>query len=356
MSTSLPPRHRRGNSHVPPPTDLHPEPNKPIETDEALPIPDSFVLFTQAVLEQYVIHPYANMGSLHPEHIVSAIADSIAINGQELPIVYDQDGRIIDGRNRLIACAMVNIEPIFAQRTFETEGAVASFIEAVNLDTGERTVSQKVLWRVRLQYERDNSTSSKVSPLQRSERNIRITLRTDSKTTLNSQASRAKNARILVDAAINSTDESLKGEALRLIGEIQKGTSIEAAIKEWYLFNHVDHSHLNDKRFLYNHAPDLAEMVDLNQMELKKAIEASKTRDELARSKINAGKQASRTGLDDFVSNVNSILTAAATINEGIGCYPDDTPDSVLPTPAVIQRVKDAIGHLLDAYNKVHGE
>ena len=45
------------------------------------------------------------------EDDVAAIAEDIKANGQKLPILTTEDGRIIDGRNRWLACQKLGIEP-----------------------------------------------------------------------------------------------------------------------------------------------------------------------------------------------------------------------------------------------------
>ena len=55
-------------------------------------------------------HPVADLYPLNQEN-VDAIAADIKANGQKLPILTLQDGRIVDGRNRYMACQKLGIPP-----------------------------------------------------------------------------------------------------------------------------------------------------------------------------------------------------------------------------------------------------
>ncbi|WP_437193505.1 ParB N-terminal domain-containing protein [Planctomicrobium sp. SH527] len=55
-----------------------------------------------------------------------ALAEDIKANGLQLPILIDDQDRIIDGRNRLAACKMAGVEPLFepvATASFQVQRA-----------------------------------------------------------------------------------------------------------------------------------------------------------------------------------------------------------------------------------------
>lgn len=60
------------------------------------------------------IHPVADLFPLMAQDELRALADDIKANGQQLRIVV-KDGVLLDGRNRLKACEMAYIEPLFTE-------------------------------------------------------------------------------------------------------------------------------------------------------------------------------------------------------------------------------------------------
>ncbi|MCC6492063.1 MAG: hypothetical protein IT424_03475 [Pirellulales bacterium] len=61
-------------------------------------------------VEEYEIHPAANIFPMMPAAELQELADDIRVNGQREPIVYFQ-GKLLDGRNRVEACAIAGVEP-----------------------------------------------------------------------------------------------------------------------------------------------------------------------------------------------------------------------------------------------------
>lgn len=354
MSTSLPPRVRRdGNSHAPPPAiDFEADNEAPI--NDVVPV-DSFSAWAQSVLDQYVIHPLADTVGLHPEHELWGIADDIAVSGQRLPIVFDQDGRIIDGRNRLVACGLVGVEPYFEQMTFATDKEVADYIRSVNVATGNRSVSQKVMQDVLLYFDTDVDWVG-ANSLRRKELPDILSGNPDTRNGTRRDGVRVRDAKILAHARGNP-DERLRGEATKLVGAVKNNSlSIEDAFKAWQEACMQDSEYAEKMRLLNERAPDLAERVHLHKLKYEAAHRLREEREKATRQSIDAGKRASRNGLADFASNVSTILTALATVNEGIGCYPNDTPESVLPSPDVMKHAQETMNCLVEAYNRVHGE
>ena len=56
-------------------------------------------------------HPYATMFPALSDDEIDELADDIEQNGQQNPIWVDEDGLVLDGRNRSIACRLKGITP-----------------------------------------------------------------------------------------------------------------------------------------------------------------------------------------------------------------------------------------------------
>jgi hypothetical protein len=87
---------------------------------------------------------------------VSALAEDIKANGQVAPIKALKDGRIIDGRNRWLACQKAGIEPLIEVINPDGEEvpdeklfALATSCNSMRRDmtTSERAVASAVAWK-----------------------------------------------------------------------------------------------------------------------------------------------------------------------------------------------------------------
>jgi hypothetical protein len=88
------------------------------------------------------VHPVAALFPMLPDDELRELADSIKANGQHDPIVLDCDGTLIDGRNRLRACKLVGIAPIFT--TFEGDDP-ATFILDKNINRRHMSKGQQAM-------------------------------------------------------------------------------------------------------------------------------------------------------------------------------------------------------------------
>lgn len=75
---------------------------------------------------------------------LQSLADDIQKNGQRHPIIIDEDGAVLDGRNRLAACQLRGVEPEF--EVFQgSEAEKLEFVVSLNLsrrhlDSGQRAM------------------------------------------------------------------------------------------------------------------------------------------------------------------------------------------------------------------------
>jgi hypothetical protein len=71
-----------------------------------------------------------------------ALADDIKKRGQKLPIKHLADGRILDGRNRELACRIAGVEPWY-EMTRPTEFEIPALIASLNLHRRHLTREEK---------------------------------------------------------------------------------------------------------------------------------------------------------------------------------------------------------------------
>lgn len=86
-------------------------------------------------------HPVANIFPLMAESEIAAMADDILSNGLREAIWTDDDGKIIDGRNRFLACQQVRVTPEF--RVWDGKGSLIAFVVSLNLKRRHLNESQR---------------------------------------------------------------------------------------------------------------------------------------------------------------------------------------------------------------------
>lgn len=92
------------------------------------------------------VHPLAARWPMLPDDELAALAQDIADNGQVEPITLDAAARLVDGRNRLAACAIAEVEPRFiVHEALESDAATAEFINAKNAQRRNVSTGQKAM-------------------------------------------------------------------------------------------------------------------------------------------------------------------------------------------------------------------
>jgi ParB-like nuclease domain len=76
-------------------------------------------------------HPLADLFPLLTGKALDDLANDIRANGLREPIWLDEEGRILDGRNRLRACIQAGVEPEF--RTWRGPGSLITFVISKNV-------------------------------------------------------------------------------------------------------------------------------------------------------------------------------------------------------------------------------
>ena len=108
--------------------------------------------------DEIKVHPKADMFPMIPQDDLEELAESIANNGQRLPIILVKNCEnvlLIDGRNRLAACKIAKIEPKYEY--FEgKEDDILAYIADINLNrrnlnAGQRAVALAKIYPVAIQ-------------------------------------------------------------------------------------------------------------------------------------------------------------------------------------------------------------
>lgn len=90
--------------------------------------------------EGYPLHPAAELFPPMSEEEFAALCEDIRANGQHEAIVLHR-GQVIDGRNRLKACAQIGISPM--TREWNGNGSVVAYVISENLHRRHLSASQK---------------------------------------------------------------------------------------------------------------------------------------------------------------------------------------------------------------------
>jgi len=88
-------------------------------------------------------HEVANIFPMMQGDEFDALKSDIEANGLREPIWLHPDGRIIDGRNRYLACCELGIEPQY--HTWNCSGSLVAFVVSLNLHRRHLTSSQKAV-------------------------------------------------------------------------------------------------------------------------------------------------------------------------------------------------------------------
>jgi hypothetical protein len=88
------------------------------------------------------VHPLATAFRMMTDDELANLADDIKEHGLRMAITVDQDGRLVDGRNRDAACARVGVEPRYQVLNGED---VAAFIVSLNIERRDLTKGQKAI-------------------------------------------------------------------------------------------------------------------------------------------------------------------------------------------------------------------
>jgi hypothetical protein len=212
------------------------------------------------VLPTGAVHPVAELFPMLPDDELAELAEDIRINGLQQPIVLDEDGTLIDGRNRWAACQMVSVEPRFV--TLNGADPVA-YILSANVHRRHISAGQRAMIAV-------------------------VALGIDSEDFLRSKNAKEIAARMAAASQARISQARTVGiYAPELADQVRAGTlSLNEAYEEAKDLKAQRESRekaaaesAKTLAMLREVAPDLAELVDTEQMPLREALAAWRERD-----------------------------------------------------------------------------
>ena len=94
------------------------------------------------------IHAAADLFPMMPEEELQELARDIAANGLIHPIVLDDQKQVVDGRNRLAACKIAQVEPRFEQLNGRDPLAyiVSANLARRNLTKGQQAMALAMIY------------------------------------------------------------------------------------------------------------------------------------------------------------------------------------------------------------------
>jgi ParB-like chromosome segregation protein Spo0J len=112
-------------------------------------------------------HPVANIFPMMSESEFKELKDDIHKNGLIEPI-WTFKGKIIDGRNRFLACKEVGVEPLFIEWISNNGTSVVDFVISLNLKRRHLNQSQRAMSAVdALPYYEEQAHKRKLSTLKK---------------------------------------------------------------------------------------------------------------------------------------------------------------------------------------------
>jgi ParB/RepB/Spo0J family partition protein len=231
-----------------------------------------------SMAKQRDVHPVADLFPMLADDELAELAEDIKQRGLLQPIVLDPEGRVLDGRNRLAACALVEVKPAFMTYDGDDPGGYAL---AVNIARRHLTKGQQAMVAARALLVSNSSQSSIANSVRVSQGRIgqAVTVR--------------DHAPDLADAVVAGAMGL--DEAYRIARENKtKGESAEAQLAK-----------------LRAEDPELADKVVEGELTLAGAWAERRARAELERKDIEAAQRSAKVMVNEFRSTVVTVVTGS---------------------------------------------
>jgi hypothetical protein len=218
---------------------------------------------------KYKIHPIAALFPMMTDDELNELANDIKDNGLIHPIVK-KDGLIIDGRNRLKACELANVEPQFTE--FDGE-SIEAYIVSANLSRRNLTKGQQAMAYAMIYPEPSKGGRGKTNP-------------SESKGFSFARLSQARN---------------ILRFSRELAEDVLAGTKkLDAALEEVDMSRGKSKNEVGRLARLRDERPDLADSVDDETMTLEEAEDKAKEDENELLERRNALTRSLVDGLRDL--------------------------------------------------------
>lgn len=223
------------------------------------------------------VHPAAAIFPMLPDDELADLAADIQQNGLIHPLVLDQDGRLVDGRNRLAACRLAGIEPVYTS----LNGAdPVAYIMSTNwnrrhLNSGQRAVAVVLVDRFNLKQssQRQLSAQHSINPARIGQASIIIEYRPDLAEAVMAGTQRFDSAYELAKTRKAETEGEaarLKNDAIRLSILREQAPDLAALVEEdrqslaeaWLIWQKREADALGHRKATSKHFHESAAMLD----------------------------------------------------------------------------------------------
>lgn len=99
-------------------------------------------------MKKIEFHPVSEIFPLMSDEEIETLADDIRENGLKQPLLLHPDGRLIDGRNRYLACQKAEVVP--TAKTWDGNGDLTAFVVSLNLHRRHLNESQRAMIAAKL--------------------------------------------------------------------------------------------------------------------------------------------------------------------------------------------------------------
>lgn len=226
-----------------------------------------------------------------PDDELKTLAADIAANGLIDPITTDDEGRVLDGRNRLEACAIAGVPPVFVTMTIADDAEAAAIIISRNATRRHMTSSQIAAARAKTlaivgqrkngRWTRGSAGSSKSCNSDRAD-----------------QVAMAKSG-VVLDHAPDLLDSVISG-----------ATSLDAAHTEAQRRKQAAESAEAKMAELVKNEPDLAQQVKAETLTLAEGLAAAAERARMRRITIDGGHRSASGFRLEVIGAVASVMGA----------------------------------------------